>query len=233
MGKQCGFHELPIKLGLVDNDCMTLLALRAVIMKYFNASKVDVIWSERHAEEALNKCLNSATRPDAILVDMDMDDIDGVTFCKRIRCYSDHIVLYAMTAHSLREYEGQARSCGAQALLDKADIKSLCNAIIGLVDNDLYIQDGFKGPHEASKNLMGRVYAEEGLSRREVEVLDLTINGLTAREVAKSMGLSESTVKTHIKKSIRKLGARNKFQLVKIWSQKRWNSELDIESCDI
>ena len=59
------------------------------------------------------------------------------------------------------------------------------------------------------------------LSPRETEVLDWTIEGLTAREVAARMALSEATVKTHLRHAIRKLGVGNKLQLIRVWTQFR------------
>ena len=59
------------------------------------------------------------------------------------------------------------------------------------------------------------------LSPRETEVLDWTIEGLTAKEVAARMALSEATVKTHLRHAIRKLGVGNKLQLIRAWTQFR------------
>lgn len=213
----------PVKIGLVDNDFMTLLALKAIIMKCFAEEAAKITWSERRGEIALDKCLDSITRPDVLFVDMDMDDIDGAELCTRVRRYSSCIVLYGMTAHSLHEYEGQAMRCGMQALLDKASIGSLRKVISGLIDDDVYIQEGFRSPGKAFQDLKRNVCPKESLSPREIEVLDLTIDGHTAHEVAEIMGLADSTVKTHIRKSIQKLGVRNKLQLIRTWSRRRLN----------
>uniref|UniRef100_UPI0037C17DCE response regulator transcription factor n=1 Tax=Bifidobacterium rousetti TaxID=2045439 RepID=UPI0037C17DCE len=53
--------------------------------------------------------------------------------------------------------------------------------------------------------------------------MDWTIEGLTAKEVAEKMALSEPTVKTHIRHAIDKLQVRNKFQAIRVWSEMRRN----------
>ena len=127
-----------------------------------------------------------------------MDGIDGGMVCQRIRHYSSHIIIYGMTAHSLRRYEHVARRFGAQALLDKADVQGLQRCLADCAAGRTYIQQGFSSPGQAYRLLTvpGAVNATSlELSPRETEVLDWTIEGLTAKEVAARMALSEATVK--------------------------------------
>lgn len=220
-----------IRVGIVDDDPMTLYVLHGIINGLSDRYGITVAWSVRDGETAVDMCVDGSSRPDVLLVDMGMDDVDGGMVCQRVRHFSDDMVIYGLTSHSLQRYSDTARQSGAQALLDKADAETLRHCLIGCASGGIYVQHGFETPSHAHQRLSARRArgVPGSLSPREVEVLDWTVEGLTAKEVADRMALSESTVKTHIRHAIAKLGVRNKFQLIHVWSQRRntspWHSD--------
>ena len=213
-----------LRVGIIDDDALTLAALRSVVNGMAPRHGTVVIWTSRSGDEAVDLCVDRRSRPDVVLVDMNMDGVDGGMVCQRIRHFSDRIVIYGMTAHSLRRYEHVTRRFGAQALLDKADVQGLQRCLADCAAGRTYIQQGFSSPGQAYRLLTvpGAVNATSlELSPRETEVLDWTIEGLTAKEVAARMALSEATVKTHLRHAIRKRGVGNKLQLIRVWTQFR------------
>lgn len=209
-----------MRLGLVDDDPLTLAALRALANGWRAEHGMAVVWAVRSGDEAVDRCVDVHSRPDVVLVDMGMDGVDGAATCARIRLCSDSIVLLAITCHSLRHYRDAARRSGAQALLDKADMAGLRRCLAACAAGEPYVHDGFPSPARAYRlaRAQGRTHP---LSEREAEVMDWTVRGLTAREVADRMGLSESTVKTHVRHAITKLGVRGKLQAIMAWSELR------------
>lgn len=213
-----------LHVGIVDDDALTLAALRAVINGMAPQYGIDVIWTSRSGDKAIAWCVDRRSRPDVVLVDMNMDGIDGGMVCQRIRHYSSHIIIYGMTAHSLRRYEHVARRFGAQALLDKADVQGLKRCLAYCAKGRIYVQQEFSSPGQAHRLLTSSTTVNASsakLSPRETEVLDWTIEGLTAKEVAVRMALSETTVKTHLRHAMHKLGVGNKLQLIRAWTQFR------------
>lgn len=219
-------------IGIVDNDAMVLVALRAILHQRLDPLGIDILWSVKGGEEAVQRCVDAQTRPDLVLVDMGMDDVDGATVCRRIRMLSDRIALLAMTSYSLNRYRDAAMRSGAQALLDKADTDAFVRRIVACAEGRPYVEDGFPAPAPAHRKLCSghssvrgdREAAADGnallrgLSDKEIEVMDYCIQGYTSREVAARLGLTESTVKTHIRHAIAKLGVRNKLQAVQRWT---------------
>lgn len=215
-------HGTRLHVGIVDNDPLTLLALRAMVNRLSN--HVVVTWAVRDGDEAVERCVGIDDRPNVLLVDMSMDGVDGGTVCQRIRHLTHDIVIYGMTSHSPRQYTGIAQRFGAQALLDKADAGQLRRCLIACAEGTAYVQNGFDSPAQAHRRLSSARRPSEAnvpLSPRETEILDWTIEGLTAREVARKMAISESTVKTHIRHAIAKLGVHSKLQLIRTWTQYR------------
>ncbi|RSX53862.1 DNA-binding response regulator [Bifidobacterium goeldii] len=220
LNKQQGF-----RLGIVDDDAMTLAALRALIdHRLFSTYAISVLWTTRFGNDAVERCVHHTTRPDAMLIDMGMDDIDGATVCLRIRHISESMPILAMTAHSLNHYRTRAQQSGAQALLDKADFAGMERCLINCALGKPYVQEGFSQPTALPYQSHCGV-----LSAREAEIMNQTIEGYTAREVAIKLGLSEATVKTHVRHVITKLGARNKLHAIRLWSSLSNESENNIQ----
>ncbi|NMN00996.1 DNA-binding response regulator [Bifidobacterium sp. DSM 109958] len=221
------------RIGVVDNDAMTLMALRGLLESRLEPHGIAVAWAVRSGDEAVERCVDAAPRerPDLVLADMGMDDVDGAAVCRRIRAFSDRIVLLGMTSYSLNRYRGMARAAGAQALLDKADFAAMADVLRAWASGRPHVESGFMTPGEAHRALCGSggrhvgegdaVPGGEGLTAKEIEVMDRCIQGYTAREVAQQLGLTESTVKTHIRHAIAKLGVRNKLQAVQRWTALR------------
>lgn len=211
------------RIGLVDDDALTLAALHALITQRLAGEGVSVAWTTRSGETAIDLCVDERSRPDAVLVDMGMDDVDGASVLERIRRFSSRIMLLAMTSHSLNRYRASAQRAGAGILLDKSDIAGLLCCLRDCVSGDLRPSpDGISSPAAAVVGYSDcESSAPRSLSSREAEVMDWTIEGLTAKEVSLKMSVSESTVKTHIRHAIEKLQVRNKLQAVRAWSEIR------------
>ena len=220
MGGNMG--QEPYRIGIVDDDLMTLIGLRAVIVSQRSefANNVEISWAVRSGCDAIDRCVNESTRPNMVLVDMCMDGDSGAFICRRIRSYSAKMVIIAITSHSLNKYRNAAREAGAQALMDKADARGIRKCIYDYARGKEYIEASYETPLEAYRKIANGRNKNDGiLSEKEKEVMNLCIRGMTSKEVAKKLGLSESTIKTHIRHTIVKLGVGNKLQAVQKWTE--------------
>ena len=113
-------------LGVVDNDRFALCALKAYLDQTLDG--ITLAWMTEHANTAIARCM-TGERPDVLLVDMSMGDIDGVSVIRTIRERDRHTSLVAMTSFPLDEYAADAATAGAQAIVSKNDLQGLQDTI--------------------------------------------------------------------------------------------------------
>jgi DNA-binding NarL/FixJ family response regulator len=74
------------------------------------------------------------------------------------------------------------------------------------------------------------VYRQLGLSRREQQLIHMISEGMTNKEIASRLGLSQQTIKNHVHRMLRKVGATDRLSIVERWREVRRSSEVDIVS---
>jgi DNA-binding NarL/FixJ family response regulator len=164
-------------------------------------------------------------RPDLVLMDIRMPELDGLEATRQItadRTLSDTRVL-VLTTFELDEYVFGALRAGASGFLLKGGEPGELLSAIRLVaaGESLLAPSVTKRLIEAyvSQPEQRTVAAPEGLdelSPRELEVLSLVARGSNNREIAEALYLSPLTVKAHVSRILRKLRARDRVQLVVI-----------------
>jgi DNA-binding NarL/FixJ family response regulator len=159
-------------------------------------------------------------RPQVVLMDIKMPDIDGLEATRRILAEEDHdTAVLMLTTFDLNEYVYDALRAGASGFLLKDVVPEDLIAAVRVVAGG----DALIAP-TVTKRLIEHFVrtappstppAELGdLTPREVEVLTLIARGLSNGELAADLVLSEATVKTHVKHVLAKLGVRDRVQAV-------------------
>jgi DNA-binding NarL/FixJ family response regulator len=159
-------------------------------------------------------------------MDLRMPKLDGVEATRRIRAELPDTEVVVLTTHADEASILEALSAGARGYLTKdAGIAEISRAVLAAA-NHLTLLDPVVHSRllaAASGGAAARASASapppakalpDDLTPREAEVLRLIAQGLSNREIAASLVVSEATVKTHINHVLRKIGARDRAQAV-------------------
>ncbi len=146
-------------------------------------------------------------RPDVALLDIRMPGYDGVTVAQKVKNEGMNTAIVMLTSYDAQQYVIASLRAGARGfVLKTVSPKELTTAINTVAKGGLYLD-----PEVAS--VMGEQdFIPEQLSVREREVLLLAAKGLSSKEVAKQLFISERTVQTHLASIYDKLGSRNKTE---------------------
>jgi DNA-binding NarL/FixJ family response regulator len=174
--------------------------------------RIEVVGLARDGREAL--ALAERRRPDVVLLDLNMPEIDGLEACARLRKQGGPEVLMLTVSEEEPDLYAALRVGAAGYLTKDVPPAELIEAVLAVARGEPRI-----APAMASRMLadMGRGEAppEDPLARlsdREREVLALLAEGLRNREIAERLVISEPTVKTHVRHVLEKLRIRNRAE---------------------
>ena len=181
---------------------------------------ISVVANVANGEEAVR--LSGEHRPDLVLMDVRMPVMDGIEATRRICAAGgeDGPRILILTTFDLDEYVYDALQAGASGfLLKDAPAESLFEAVRVIAAGDALLAPGItRRLISEFARLRPRQQARpdelEELTPRETEILGLVAEGLSNREIAERLVLSDETVKTHVSHVLGKLGLRDRAQAV-------------------
>lgn len=209
---------MTIRVLLADDQALIRAGFRVLID---SAPDLEVVGEAANGREVLD--LVRTTRADVVLMDIRMPEIDGLEATRRISSDDDlaGVRVLILTTFEIDEYVLQALRAGASGFLGKGvEPAELLAAIRTVAAGDALLSP------KATRGLISRYLAQpdEGpaatpeslaaLTDREREVVALVAHGLTNDDIAERLFVSPLTAKTHVNRSMMKLGARDRAQLV-------------------
>ena len=180
---------------------------------------VDVVGAATDAEEAL--ALAKQHEPDLLVVEIDMPSghVDGVSFVRRARELVPALSVVALSARRDAKFIGAALAAGVVAYVVKtAQAADIASAVRQAFEHSVYVTGGLlvrARQNDAKNENAPSVY---DLTPREREILRLVALGRSNAQVARSVWLTEQTVKVHLSNTYRKLGVSNRTEASR-WAQ--------------
>ncbi|MFD9909496.1 response regulator [Streptomyces sp. NPDC059063] len=211
-----------IKVLVVDDQFLIRAGLVGVLRA---APGIEVVGEAGDGTEAVE--LAAATRPDVILMDIRMPEMNGITATERILAAAPDPPprVLVLTTFDLDEYVYGALRAGASGfLLKDSGPERLLAAVAAVGSGDALfapsvtrrLVEAFAVRSGAMPGSAGPPPDLEALTGRELEVLKLIARGLSNAEIADRLYISEATVKTHLNRTMNKLDLDTRAQAVVI-----------------
>ncbi|MEU9607041.1 response regulator transcription factor [Streptomyces sp. NPDC048057] len=205
-----------IRVLLADDQLLVRAGFRALL----DAQRdIEVAGEASDGAEAVR--LVGEVRPDVVLMDVRMPVLDGLAATRRITEDGrfEGVKVVILTTFELDEYVFEAIRAGASGFLVKdTEPDELLRAVRAVVDGDALLSPGVTRRLIAEFAARSRTPADEGrlaeLTDREREVMALVGMGLSNEEIARRLVVSPLTAKTHVSRTMVKLAARDRAQLV-------------------
>jgi DNA-binding NarL/FixJ family response regulator len=197
-----------MRVLLADDHELVRVALRAVLEE----AGIEVVGEAAGGFDAI--AMTDALRPDVLLLDMRMPDMNGVEVCRHLSGEASDVRIIVLSSFADDEDVFGALSAGAASYIMKDIAPDALVAAVRNVASGQTVLDGgvaqrvLEGPRPATET------DDTTLSPREHEVLELMAQGLTNREIAAKLWISGPTVKTHVSHILAKLDQPDRTQAI-------------------
>lgn len=206
---------MTIRVVLADDQAVVRGGLRLILE---SDSGIEVVGEAADGRQALD--LVRDLDPDVIVMDIRMPDMDGIEATRQVAATGHRARVLIMTTYGVDENVYDALRAGAAGFLLKTDSPSVLIDALHVVASG----ESLLAP-EITRRLVDRFVSGrrpstgepallKGLTPRETEVLGLVARGLSNAEIGREIFVSEGTVKTHVARTLAKLGLRDRVQIV-------------------
>lgn len=203
-----------MKIVIADDHALFRDSLRSLLA----ARDLEVVGEARTGKEAIE--LAWQLKPDVVLMDLMMPEMDGLEATKRLAAELPDVKVIVLTASDDEANLFEAIKAGAKGyLLKDLEADRFFSLLHGVTEGEPALTpslarkllDEFARPKPAARE----EYDPDALTEREQEVLELMVDGITSnRRLASELGVSENTVKFHVRNILDKLHLHNRAQVV-------------------
>ena len=193
-----------MKLLIVDDDA---LIRKSLSLTFGREADITVVGTASDGQDALVQC--ETLSPEILLMDIRMPGMDGIAATRLIKERYPHMRIMMLTTFDDKPNIQQALSAGADGYLIKTDKISDIPGKLRVMMAGVSVLDG---------DVLKKITAQENpaldeLTNRERDIARLVAQGLTNKEIAEQLFISEGTVRNNIVVIMEKLGVSNRTQL--------------------
>jgi len=199
-----------LRVLIVDDDRLVTSALKMILE---SDREIEVAGTGNSGKQAID--LYMASKPDVLLMDIRMDEMTGIEAAKIILEKDNEAKILFLTTFSDEEYIVETFRIGAKGYILKQNYESIIPSVKAVYMGQRVFGDEIimKIPVylDDSKSRQGK--SNFDLSEKEIEIITQVANGLSNREIAEALFLSEGTVRNYISAILEKLNLRDRTQL--------------------
>lgn len=205
-----------MKVLIVDDDPLVSGALKVILD---NESDIEAIATAASGKEGVDAALKNEA--DVIVMDIRMDDMNGLDAAEKILSMKKDSKILFLTTFLDDEYINKALKVGAKGYILKQDCASLASSVRAVFGG----QTVFGGKVvEKLPDILNRKesfsFDEFDITDTEAQIIKYVADGLSNKEIASEMFLSEGTVRNHVSSVLSKLDLRDRTQLACFYYQK-------------
>lgn len=204
-----------IRLLLVDDHDVVRTGLRMLLE---DQPDMEIIAEASTGEEAYNLAVE--LNPDVLVMDISLPDTSGIAITRMIKGNRPDIAVIALTIHDDEQYFFEMLQAGASGYVPKkAAPEDLIYAIRTASSGEIYLYPALA--KALVSDVVGRKHDGEdfdtynGLTSREIEILEKLAEGMSNEEIALDLSISKHTVARHRENIMRKLNLHSRSELVK------------------
>jgi len=190
-----------INVLIVDDHPVVRLGLRTMLESEENISVTGMAGSAKEAFAEVQR-----HKPDVVLMDLRMPEMEGAEAIAELRRIQPDIRILVLTNYEADEYILRALQAGAMGYLLKSTPQEEIVQAVEMVSQNKHCV-----PANIAQRLLETI-GREALSQRELEVLALVVKGLTNKEIAHRLFISDKTARNHVASCLEKLGANDRTE---------------------
>lgn len=199
-----------LKVLIVDDDALIREGLKIILEI---EADFQVVGTACNGQEALEMCRKD--KPELVLMDIRMPVMDGVLGTKLIKSHFKDIKVVILTTFKDDEYIKEALKSGAEGyILKNQPADSIIESLRAVSKGNIVLEREVANALSSMLKEGKKVALEDlDISQRELGILKLVGEGLSNREIAERLNLSEGTTRNYVTGLLEKLGFRDRTQL--------------------
>lgn len=210
-----------MRIVIVDDDDIVVMSLKMII----ESAGIEVAATGKSGKDAI--LLYNQYKPDVLLSDIRMEEMDGITAAEKILSEHKEARILFLTTFADDEYVINALKYGVKGYILKQAFESIVPALQAVYMG----QSVFGG--SIVNNIGSRLsdttgignqehrFENKGITQKEYDIIELVAEGLSNREIAAKLFLSEGTVRNYLSSILDKLDLRDRTQLVVYYYKER------------
>lgn len=212
-----------LKIGVIDDHNLFVKGF-ILLLQNIRTYRLDVVIESNTEADFLHR-LRSIENLDLIFLDLNLEISDGIELIESIRKNYPAIKVIVVSMIKESKFVREAFKSGADGYISKeSDIEDLIEAIDTVLENKIYFGKGIETVNKKSISNeeketefnINRFNAKFHLTKRELEILQMLVDGKTSKDISTALFISKDTVNVHRKNLMKKLNIGNVVMLVKM-----------------